>query len=71
MINFREQIKAKMAELGINSGYALTKIIGHKITNVAVDNYLKGKSEMTAANLELIINTLAELQKTKNADLYK
>ena len=47
-----------MAELDIPSGYALAKIINHHITTTAIDNYLHGKSEMTAANLELILEKL-------------
>ena len=57
-VNFRKAIKARMKQLGINSGYALAKVIEHKITTQAIDNYLNGNSEMTAVNLELILNAL-------------
>ena len=57
-IDFRSQIKKRMAELDIPTSYALTKFIHHKITQQAVDNYLSGKSEMTAANLEVILYAL-------------
>ena len=57
-IDFRQQIKQRMIELNINSGYALNKYIDHKITTAAIDKYLAGKSEMTAVNLELILNRL-------------
>ncbi len=69
MINFRETIKARMAELGVPSGYALAKIINHRITVATIDRYLKGKSEMTSANLEIILCALGaeniQFQKTR------
>jgi len=55
-INFRLAIKNQMKKQGINSGYALAKEIRFAITTTAIDNYLNAKSEMTAANLEIILN---------------
>lgn len=54
----RETIKQRMKSLGIKSAYALTKLIEHKISRETVGNYLTGRTEMTAANLELILNAL-------------
>ena len=58
MIDLREIIKERMAKLGVPSGYALGRLIEHRITVAAIDRYLKGKSEMTAANLERILSAL-------------
>jgi hypothetical protein len=58
LIDFRDAIKKRMAELGINSGYALAKVIEHKITTTAIDNFLSGRSSMTAQNLEILLNAL-------------
>jgi len=58
MIDFRQQLKKRMKQLEINSGYALAKELNYQITTAAIDNYLSGRSEMTAANLQLILNAL-------------
>ena len=56
--SFRDIITARMTEMGINSGYALAKKLDHAITVTAIDNFLAGRSQMTAGNLELIFETL-------------
>ena len=70
-INFREQIKQRMDEIGIPSGYALAVFIGHKITTAAIDNFLAGRSQMTAANLEIIINAMGGYLKFKKSPRQK
>ena len=66
-INFRERIKERMAELDIPSGYALAKLVEHKITTAAIDNFLAGRSQMTAANLEIVLAALGGCLKFKKA----
>jgi len=57
-IDFRELIRMRMGELGIPSGYALAKKLDHAITVTAIDNFLAGRSQMTAANLALVLDSL-------------
>lgn len=54
-IDFRKQIKRQMKKNGIGTAYALSKSVNHKITVGAIDNFLSGRSEMTAKNLEIIL----------------
>lgn len=57
-IDLRKTIRSRMKAQGIPSGYALARLIEHRITVATIDRYLKGKSEMTSGNIELILDAL-------------
>lgn len=57
-INFREMIEESMHKKGVS----LTKLARRAdLHHQTVFNYMKGYSEMTAANLENLLNTLEDL----------
>jgi len=61
MINFRKTIKAKMAKQGINTPELIRRLLLNQklvISQQSVYDFLAGKSEMTAKNLEAILNEL-------------